>query len=659
MRSNLFQNPLFCRLFNKNIMSQNTETSPSFSHPLIGYKLPETVERILAAAPSVTVPKSLDDIRALAVRDMDSKGWHEVAYEVPGKGRVVEARVCKVKNGIAANYLETYMRRRDPDCMVIGDQDPTDKPTYEGRFGESFDGLREESLDWLAGQPLAVFPFRAGIVGKGTDAIVIAPDNAGFFALGLALLQGMILPDEVPADFAPKAAIYVMPPFRHTHFEGKQVVVHNRLKGMHELFSYNLYPGPSAKKGIYGVLLNLGEQEKWITMHCSTVEVVTPYESRIVISHEGASGGGKSEMLEQVHRQTDGSLLLGTNTLTGDKRALSLPQTCSLRPVTDDMALCHPSLDRGTGKLGLADAEDAWFLRVNHINRYGVDPHLESLLVHPSEDLLFLNIDAQPNSTALIWEHIEDEPGVPCPNPRVIVPRNAIPDVVQGSVEVDVRSFGVRCPPCSIEKPTYGIIGMFHVLPPALAWLWRLVAPRGHANPSIVDSEGMSSEGVGSYWPFATGRRVDQANLILDQIVATPEVDYILIPNQHVGAWEVSFMPQWITREYLARRNGAKFSSKQVVPSRCSLLGWSPDSIMVEARQIGSWFFQVEKQPEVGIEAYDAGAEILRDFFLKELAQFDSPDLRPLGREIIKCCVEGGSIADYDALLGKGTLKPL
>jgi hypothetical protein len=116
-------------------------------------------------------------------------------------------------------------------------------------------------------------------------------------------------------------------------------------------------------------------------------------------------------------------------------------------------------------------------------------------------------------------------------------------------------------------------------------------------------------------------------------------------------------MPQWITREYLARRNGAKFTTQQVVPSRCPLLGWSPDSIMVEARQIGSWFFQVEKQPEVGREAYDKGAEILRQFFLRELAQFDSPDLRPLGREIIRCCVDGGSIDDYDKLLGTGTLR--
>ncbi len=74
------------------------------------------------------------------------------------------------------------------------------------------------------------------------------------------------------------------------------------------------------------------------------------------------------------------------------------------------------------------------------------------------------------------------------------------------------------------DFPTYGIIGMFHKLPPALAWLWRLVAPRGHANPTIVATEGMSSEGVGNYWPFATGRRMDQANLPLNQITESPKV---------------------------------------------------------------------------------------------------------------------------------------
>jgi hypothetical protein len=182
----------------------------------------------------------------------------------------------------------------------------------------------------------------------------------------------------------------------------------------------------------------------------------------------------------------------------------------------------------------------------------------------------------------------------------VIVPRKSVPDVVPGAVNVDIRSFGVRCPPCTAEKPTYGIIGLFHLLPPALAWLWRLVAPRGHANPSIVAGEGMSSEGVGSYWPFATGRMVDQANLLLQQIMDTPRVKYILCPNQHVGAWKAGFMPQWIAREYLARRGGARFHAGQVQPSRCPLLGYALKSVVVEGQTIPGILLRVETQKEVG-----------------------------------------------------------
>jgi hypothetical protein len=253
--------------------------------------------------------------------------------------------------------------------------------------------------------------------------------------------------------------------------------------------------------------------------------------------------------------------------------SFTLPRGCALRPVTEDMALCHPSLQKGDGTLTLMDAEDAWFVRVNHIDRYGVDPYLEECTVEPSAPLLFLNIDAKPESTALIWEHIEDKPGVLCPNPRVVIPRQNVADVVDGAVRVDIRSFGVRTPPCTGDTPTYGIIGLFHLLPPALAWLWRLTAPRGHDNPSIVQTDGMTSEGVGSYWPFATGRRVDKANLLLQQIADTPCVRYGLCPNQHIGAWRVGFMPQWVMREYLARRGGAGFTREQIVPARCPLLG--------------------------------------------------------------------------------------
>ena len=620
------------------------------------FRLPAETAELFAAAPSVTLAESSQQLIDLAVRDADAEGWHMVSYDVPGKGKVDEVRVCRVKNGISANYLEPYMRRRDPECMVIGDELPTDKPTFQERYGKSFEGLRSETFEWLKTQDLACFGFTAGMPGKGTSALVIAPANAGFFALGLALLQGMIPPDELPEDFEPKAIIYVAPPFRHTHLNGKQVVVHNRLPGMHELFSYNLYPGPSAKKGIYGVLLTLGEKEDWITMHCSAAQIITPYDNRIGISHEGASGGGKSEMLELPHRQADGSLLLGRNTITDETRTLTIPQCCKIRPVTDDMALCHPSLNKENGKLTLMDAEDAWFVRVNHIEHYGVDPHMEKLTIHPPKPLLFLNIDAKPGSTALIWEHIEDAPGKTCPNPRVVVPCASVPNVHRGALDVDIRSFGVRCPPCTKENPTYGIMGMLHILPPALAWLWRLVAPRGHGNPSIVATEGMSSEGVGSYWPFATGRRVDQANLILKQILDTPKVRYILCPNQHIGAWEVSFMPQWVIREYLARRGGAQFNKNQVKPCRCPLLGWAPRSILVEGSPVGAWFFDVSKQPEVGEEAYDIGAGLLHDFFKKELNQFLCDDLMPLGREIIECCLRGGDISAYEQFVPNPTL---
>ncbi len=626
----------------------------TMSSPPAEFTLPFTVpaetKALLAAAPSVTVAGTAAELAVLALRDAVD-GWHEVAYDVPGKGKVVEATVCRATNGICANYLEPYMRRRDPDCMVIGDSRPTDKPTYQERFGTSFDSLREETFEWLKTQPLAVFPFYAGNPGKGTQALVIAPDNAGFFAYGLALLQGIIPADEVPADFSPQAIIYVAPPFRHTHFDGKQVVVHNRLESAHELFSYNLYPGPSAKKGIYGVLLNIGEAERWVTMHCSTVQVITPYDNKLVISHEGASGGGKSEMLEYAHRNPDGTLLLGRNIFNGEERRLTLPRGCDLRPVTDDMALCHPSLEKGRGKLTLIDAEDAWFVRCNHITRYGIDPHLEELTIHPPEPLLFLNIKGQPDATSLIWEHIEDEPGVPCPNPRVIIPRSIVPKVYTGAVDVDVRSMGVRTPPCTQQDPTYGIIGMFHLLPPSLAWLWRLVAPRGHANPSIVSTEGMSSEGVGSYWPFATGRRVDHANLLLEQIMDTPEVRYVLIPNQNIGVWEVGFMPQWITREYLARRGSARFAASQMKASRCPLLGYTPGSIVVEGRTLPPWMFEVDLQREVGPATYDRGAEVLSDFFQRELAQFLVDDLNPIGRQIIECCLAGGTLADYERVL--------
>lgn len=612
--------------------------------------LSDQVIEVLEAAAEIVVPRDREELVRMAFGP-ENADLFEVSYDVPGMGRVLEATVARCKNGAAVNYPDIYMRRRDPDSMVIADEGDTDKPVYEDVYGKNFQPLRDKTLNWFKGQKLIVMPFMAGGARLGYPALLVAPENAGFFAAGLADLQEFIPMESIPEDFTPRAVIYLAPPFRHTHFDGKQVVVHNRLPEVHELFSYNLYPGPSAKKGIYGVLLNLGEQEGWVTVHGSTVRVVTPYENILTIMHEGASGGGKSEMVEPIHQEPDGRILFATHLETQEKTYLELSDFSELQAVTDDMALCHPSIQKDHKKLVVIDAEQGWFLRINHITKYGTDPHYEALTIHPKEPLIFLNLDGKPGATCLIWEHTMDAPGKPCPNPRVIMPRRLVPGVVDEPVEVDVRSFGVRTPPATREHPSYGILGAFHILPPALAWLWRLVAPRGHDNPSIVDTEGMSSEGVGSYWPFATGRMVDQANLLLKQIMETPSTRYALIPNQHIGVYKVGFMPQWIAREYVARRGNAKFRNEQLAPARCPLLGYALQSLKVDGNQIPKGFLQVEMQPEVGREGYDKGAAILTDFFKKELEQFLVEDLHPLGRAIIETCLRDGTLEEYLELL--------
>mgnify|MGYP005847847515 CR=1 FL=1 len=76
----------------------------------------------------------------------------------------------------------------------------------------------------------------------------------------------------------------------------------------------------------------------------------------------------------------------------------------------------------------------------------------------------------------------------------------------------------------------------------------------------------------------------------------------------------------------------------------------------MEGRPIGSWFFDVAKQPEVGQAAYDTGAEILQNFFRSELEQFLVDDLMPQGRDIIQCCLNHGTVEDFEKLIPHGTL---
>jgi hypothetical protein len=192
---------------------------------------------------------------------------------------------------------------------------------------------------------------------------------------------------------------------------------------------------------------------------------------------------------------------------------------------------------------------------------------------------------------------------------------------------------------------------MFHVLPPALAWLWRLVAPRGHNNPSIVGSGAMQSEGVGSYWPFATGKRTIHANMLLKQIIETPRTTFTLVPNQNIGVWKVGFKPQLLMREYLTRRGVARLKKDQYQPSRCPLLGYELNYLTIEGSKIPTRFLKVYNQIEVGMDGYDAGALQLDKFFKEELQKYLQDDLLPTGKRIIDACLSNASVDEYNDIV--------
>jgi hypothetical protein len=513
-----------------------------------------------------------------------------------------------------------------------------------------FDSLRDETLAWLKQQELIVLPLYTGGTDFGYATLLVAPRNAAFFCGALADLQQMLPAEQVPLDFAPRAVLYVAPPFRHTHFEGKQVVVHNRKKAVHEIFAYNLYPGPSAKKGAYGVLIHQGEREGWVTAHASTVQVVTPYDNVTTILHEGASGGGKSEMLEPIHREPDGQVLLGENLITGERRTLILPRTCEMRPVSDDMALCHPSFQGSDGRLVVMDAENAWFLRFNHITRYGTDPYWEALCCHPREPLLMLNMDGKPGATALIWEHIEDAPGKPCPNPRVIMPRHLVPRVVDEPVAVDLRSFGIRTPPSSREQaelrhlrhsphPAAGV-----GLALATGRAARACEPQHHRIAEDEQRRGRIVLAVRHRAPRDSG----ESSAAADPADAADAIR--LIPNQHIGVWKPASCPNgcrgstWLA--VVAPGSAGTSSHPLAVP----LLGYAMRSMQIEGTLFltGSWrstpsrkWVKTATMPvRTAVRVLPAG--------IAEVSGSGSGSVRAVHHQT---CLDNGSLADYEALL--------
>src|SRR5581483_4162932 len=96
-----------------------TKTGPDWRR----YNPPAEAAEILSQCPNLVIASTAAELTAMACGG-PTANYFEVAYDVKGKGRVVEATVARVRNGICANYIEPYMRRRDPHCMFIADDQP-------------------------------------------------------------------------------------------------------------------------------------------------------------------------------------------------------------------------------------------------------------------------------------------------------------------------------------------------------------------------------------------------------------------------------------------------------------------------------------------------------------------------------------------------------
>lgn len=79
------------------------------------FVVPDELESVFKET-EIILPESRAHLFELAFMGPENN-FIEVAYDVEGKGRVVEATVARCKNGAAVNYVEPYMRRRDPSTL--------------------------------------------------------------------------------------------------------------------------------------------------------------------------------------------------------------------------------------------------------------------------------------------------------------------------------------------------------------------------------------------------------------------------------------------------------------------------------------------------------------------------------------------------------------
>lgn len=129
----------------------------------------------------------------------------------------------------------------------------------------------------------------------------------------------------------------------------------------------------------------------------------------------------------------------------------------------------------------------------------------------------------------------------------------------------------------------------------------------------------------------------------------SPNTTNVLIPNQHIGAYHVGFMGEWLSREYLARHLGT-VRAKHLVPARCALFGYALDEMKLDGQFVRQTFLRPETRPSSAPRA-TTPARRSSPISSRSRSRSSSATIStPLGKEIIDCCLHDGTLDDYLAL---------
>ena len=125
----------------------------------------------------------------------------------------------------------------------------------------------------------------------------------------------------------------------------------------------------------------------------------------------------------------------------------------------------------------------------------------------------------------------------------------------------------------------------------------------------------------------------------------TGEESGTIVLDKSKGELAVGILQHFLD-EYLKEHAG-EIKAKHLTPARCPLFGYALVDMKLDGQYVRQTFLRPETQSKLGTKGYDAGAKILTYFFKSEIRQYPTQELDELGRSIIECCLNDGTLDDY------------